>query len=789
MSKLYLIGNSHIDPVWLWRWQDGFSEIFATYRSALDRMKEFPDFKYTSACASYYQIVEKLDPDMFAEIQMRVKEGRWCITGGWFLQPDCNIPSGESLARHSLISQRYFKEKFGITAKTGYNVDSFGHNASIPKIMKASGMNSYVFMRPSPCEQNRDEYLFNWESNDGSAVTAYRIPISYGCPTMEVLTEAKKCVDNLKHDSMLFYGVGNHGGGPTIALINEIKKNIPDGIFATPDEFFDKLDNKEIPTISGELQHHARGCYSALTYIKKENRKCEQNLLAAEKLCAMSSKLTDYQYPKKKLNKAWKNLLFNQFHDILGGCSIKSAYNDASYLFGETMSITEQEMYFAMQKIVLNIDTLGDNKLPSPMIKNKKTWESEILGIPIVIFNPHTWKLKAFVSVNERATKVTGFDGKEVPFQFIRAEQTKHNGDMYYTSFIADIPPLGYATYRIFTKQESKLSACSSLSISNQKLENSRLCVEFDQNTGDICKLFDKELGEYVIKAPCRAILLDESDCDTWAHNKTSLGDIAGSFGEPIFEILEEGPVRVTLRTTVTFNTSTVTRDFSLLADDDRVYVKAKIDFHEKHRTLKFAFPMSKNSVRAKIPYGTVERNAYLGEEPCGSFLINGKLAVANDSKYGYDTESNEMRLTVLRGAVYADHYGDRDNRCEYMDQGVSEFAYSIFAHRSISDTEKKAAELNFAPRIIMASFHHGSLPETMACFECDDDTLIVTAIKKAEESDKTVIRCFDIDSKEHNTKITLFGKELSICLPHNAIKTFTEDGEELDLTEAPINS
>jgi len=789
MSKLYLIGNSHIDPVWLWRWQEGFSEIFATYRSALDRMKEFPDFKYTSACASYYQIVEKLDPDMFAEIQTRVKEGRWCITGGWFLQPDCNIPSGESLARHSLIAQRYFKEKFGITAKTGYNVDSFGHNASIPKIMKASGMNSYVFMRPSPNEQNRDEYLFNWESDDGSAVTAYRIPISYGCPTMEVLTEAKKCVDSLMHDSMLFYGVGNHGGGPTIALINEIKENIPDGIFATPDEFFDNLNKKDLPTISGELQHHARGCYSALSYIKKENRRCEQNLLAAEKLCTMSSKLTDYKYPKKKLNKAWKNLLFNQFHDILGGCSIKSAYNDASYLFGETMSITEQEMYFAMQKIVLDIDTLGDNELPSPMIKNKKTWESESLGIPVVIFNPHTWKLHACVSVNERASKVTGFDEKEIPFQLTRAEQTRHNGDIYNTSFIAEIPPLEYTTYRIFTKQESKLTVCSSMSISNQRLENSRLCVEFDSNTGDICKLFDKEVGEYVIDRPCSAILLDESDCDTWAHDKTSLGDTVGCFGNPIFEIIEEGPVRVTLRSTVTFNTSTVTRDFSLLADDDRVYVKAKIDFHEKHRTLKFTFPMSKNSVRAKIPYGTVERTAYSGEEPCGSFIISGKLAVANDSKYGYDTESNEMRLTVLRGAVYADHYGDRDNKCEYMDQGVSEFAYSVFAHRSISDTEKKAIELNFAPRIIMASFHHGSLPERMGCYECDDDTLIVSAIKNSEETDKSVIRCFDIDGIEHNTQIMLFGKELSINVPHNAIKTVTEDGEELDLTESPMNS
>lgn len=145
MPKIHLIGNAHLDPVWLWRWQEGFSEITATFRSALDRMKDFPDFQFTSACCVYYQWIEKLDPDMFEEIQRYVREGRWNIVGGWFLQPDCNIPSGESFARHGLISQRYFKEKFGITVKTGYNVDSFGHNAMLPQILKKSGMENYGF--------------------------------------------------------------------------------------------------------------------------------------------------------------------------------------------------------------------------------------------------------------------------------------------------------------------------------------------------------------------------------------------------------------------------------------------------------------------------------------------------------------------------------------------------------------------------------------------------------------------------------------------------------------------
>ena len=226
MAKLYLIGNAHLDPIWLWRWQEGFSEILATYRSALDRMKEFPNFKFTSACAVYYQWIEKVDPEMFQEIQERVKEGRWNIAGGWFLQPDCNIPSGESFARHGLISQRYFQEKFGIIAKVGYNVDSFGHNASLPQILKKSGMEGYVFMRPMPEEQGRDETVFLWQSPDGTEITAYRIPYFYNIDTtrMEVFDWIREKADQQDMDMMAFYGVGNHGGGPTIALLHAMSE-------------------------------------------------------------------------------------------------------------------------------------------------------------------------------------------------------------------------------------------------------------------------------------------------------------------------------------------------------------------------------------------------------------------------------------------------------------------------------------------------------------------------------------------------------------------------------------
>lgn len=175
-KKLYMIGNSHIDPVWMWRWQEGFQEIKATFRSVLDRMKEYETFIFTGSSASFYEWVEENDPAMFEEIKERVKEGRWIIVGGWWIQPDCNAPSGESYVRQGLYGQKYFEEKFGVKAVCGYNVDSFGHNGNLPQILKKSGMDYYVFMRPGRHEKGVDGETFLWKSADGSQVKVFRIP-------------------------------------------------------------------------------------------------------------------------------------------------------------------------------------------------------------------------------------------------------------------------------------------------------------------------------------------------------------------------------------------------------------------------------------------------------------------------------------------------------------------------------------------------------------------------------------------------------------------------------------
>ncbi len=221
-NKVYFIGNAHLDPVWQWRFPEGLSLVKSTFQAALDRMEEYPDYVFTSACASYYKWLERTEPELFGRIKEMVRQGRWSITGGMWVQPDCNIPSGEAFARHFLYSQKFFKENFGVTVNTSYNVDSFGHNGMLPQLMIKSGIENYVYHRPDAIREKpgmTTEPLHLWESPDGSRILCWHIPDGYGG---DIFDERTKRFESYGYPAMFFYGVGNHGGGPTIAGVGTI---------------------------------------------------------------------------------------------------------------------------------------------------------------------------------------------------------------------------------------------------------------------------------------------------------------------------------------------------------------------------------------------------------------------------------------------------------------------------------------------------------------------------------------------------------------------------------------
>lgn len=793
MKKIHLIGNAHLDPVWLWQWQEGFAEIKATFRSALDRMKEFENYKFTSACSLYYMWIEKSDKKMFEEIKQRVKEGRWCIVGGWYLQPDCNLPCGESFARHALVSQRYFKEKFGVTAHTGYNVDSFGHNGSIPKMLKNSGMDNYIFMRPMPHEKALPQNLFEWESMDGSRVTTFRLPHFYNIDSSRFEEFYNIVSPEESYDIMAFYGVGNHGGGPTIELMDRMKRELGEEyVYSTPNEYFETVKGEKLPVVKDDLQFHAKGCYSACSSIKEGNRKSENSVLSTELYSVISEYLVGTEYPKEELSRAWKDIMFNQFHDILGGCSIREAYTDAGYLHLEAMAIAERNTNFALQQISWNIDTMDGKELKpyKPTGDPVAAWHcEENIGTPVVIFNPLARPVKTCVQVREMPEYMTDNDGNIIPIQTVRDSKTNSN-NKYCKAFTAEIPAMGYSVYRMYFDSTKKQPEENPFICSDSSIENALIKISFDKESGELVSVFDKACEKELLSDKTRTVFADETHCDTWAHDIKEFKNIVGVFEKGSVKLIENGPVRATIRSEMKLFDTTVIRDYTIEAESKEVRVSAKIDFHEKHKMLKFSVPVNTENTKAfaKIPFGYIERPTDGSEQPCGDWIAmcgeDVGLGMANSSKYSFDADKNVLTLTILRGAIYADHFGNRDEFCEYMEQGVHRFEYSLFQFESFADCEVKAEKLNNKPTVIVETFHKGTLPCKFFGISLSESNIIPTSLKKSEDGDGLVLRCYEAENKDTSVRICLLGKEFETRFSHNEVKTFLIKGNEITETD-----
>ncbi len=842
---IHLMGNAHIDPAWLWRWPEGYGEVKATFRSALDRMREFPDFVFTASSASYYKWLEEDEPEMFAEIRTRVREGRWVLAGGWWIEPDCNMPSGESFARQSLHGQRYFLSRFGRLAETGYNIDSFGHNGNLPQILLRSGLRNYLFARPGQHEKALDRSLFRWEGIDGSQVLAFRIPTGYGTGNLEALKKSLARIEEIARAEgthmLLCYGVGNHGGGPTIEMLNhlaELRKAAGGDrlVFAGPDAFFDAIRaaGQKLAVLRDDLQHHASGCYAAHSSVKRANRKTESALLCTEKYACLAAVLTGAAYPQERLARAWENLLFNQFHDLLCGCSIRPVHEDALHLYGECLAIAQRETTRATQRISYRIDTLmGADPVTAP----------QTIGAPIVAFNPLPWPVRVPVRVptlfrlrhGERSAdtlpSVGAFDeaGTMTPIQPV---QCRHRlWDDRDGIYLADVPSLGYALryVRPVKDGEGAPAAEPSLSIEAEDdridqpmcktlyggvvMENRHLRVEIDRISGAISALHDKRAGTQLIRGlAARGLIIEDWHHDTWGHGVTRYADQVGQFANAEVSIVERGPVRCMVRSRTRYGDSVLTQEFTLYDDADQLRVEVKLDWREKHKILKLSFPVAVTDPRSfyEIPYGRIERPCNGEEEPglnwfAVSGLHEGKpcgLAVLNDGRYSFSVDGGEMRLTAARSALYADHGGIRraGEDYEYLDQGIQTFAYALRPFAGATPPAavvRSALELNTEFETVQESYHGGPLPCRASHLAVSADNIIVSAIKRAEDNDGYILRAYEAEGgrTEASIECPLLGATLKLAFAPFEIKTLKigDDGRVgavnlLEMVASPDN-
>jgi alpha-mannosidase len=764
--RFHMIGNAHIDAPWLWPWPEAMSVALSTFRSALDRMNESPDFTFTASSAQFYEWVAEADPKMLEEIRKRVEEGRWAVVGGWWIEPDVNIPSGESLVRQGLYSQRLFKQLFGHMAQIGYNPDSFGHPGTLPQILKLQGMHAYVFMRPQSHEKELPADLFWWEGADGTRLLTYRIPFSYGFND-HLQDAVRRFVTDLREptkDLMFFYGAGDHGGGPAkenIQSILDMQKTpgAPTVVFSTPDRYFDEVVGavrepplQTVPVVADDLQHHSVGCYTAVSEIKKNNRAAEAALVTGEKLAALSSVLAGFEYPRADFTAAWKKVLFMQFHDSMAGTALPEHYEVARGAHGYALQVANQALNGAAERIAWQVPTRDLN--------------SEYL----VVFNPHAWDAdlnveydlswnvpsQAGQSVLQSNSVLEDEHGNALAHQWAQASTVIGRNKLV---FRAPVPAFGYRQFRLHRVQPTA-QPVSAVHASDKELENEHLRVTFGED-GSL-SIFDKDAGMGVFRGGAggaRAIVLDDPS-DTWSHGVRAYTNEVGVFSNARFRVIEDGPMRARIRVWTSYGSSSLATDWLLYAGARTLEARVVLDWHEHLKILKFSFPVDVQEPRPtyEIAYGYKVRKAEGDEDPGQRWIdLSGRgakgeygLAVINDAKYGYSVQDNDMRISIVRGAVFAQHQPYKlDPKGEYIwqDQGEQTFRMLLAPHSGSwqeANIVRLAEEFTAPLPIIYQGIHPGNRPLAASFLSVDVPDVVVSAVKKAEEGDDLIIRCYE---------------------------------------------
>jgi alpha-mannosidase len=733
---LHIIGYSHIDAAWQWPWRDGCNLALTTARSALDRITETPGFRYTHSSSIHYRWIQGADPAMFQEIRQRIREGRWEVVGAWPVEPDCNMPSTEAFVRHSLYGKRYCRRELGVDVKIGFNPDSFGHAAGLPTILKHSGYNYYVFMRPAPSDEpNSIPHLFWWEGPDGSRVLTLKIYGPYDGPASRIPDAAAHGFAPGFNHAAFFLGVGDHGGAVTKAQIAQVLQmrndpTLPELRWSTVAEFFRAVEASpalaNLPVIRGGLQHSARGCYSANGEMKYNNRRAERSMIEAESLALLTHLTLNRDYPRAEFESAWWNVLFNQFHDLLAGSAIYSDYEQARDQLGSACATAQAVKIEALESIARRVDT------------------SQAVAGVVFAFNPLPWRRTAYLEYipggNARSiTHLKAHDGTKVPIQLRHAESMSR-GFQRLAAWV-DLPPFGY---RVLSEEDDTPPAAPAYESFSTLNEN-----------GFGLSSLKAPGGAELLAAPLGLVVIEDTS-DTWAHR---IDSFRKEIGRPTFvssTVVDDGPVLRVSRQRFRWQQSEIVVDVATFPGQNIIRFHFVIDWHEHQQMLMFELPtaLANSRIRAMVPGAVTTTPANGNEDPYQDWIalegqVQGSdhtLGLLNNSTYSYDCLGNLLRAVLVRSAPYVIDYNtpiDPDSTDAWQDQGRQERIFWLTARRGLCAEQafdQLANELQSPAEYIMDSRHPGTEPWEKSFLTLAPNTVSILAMKRAEDMPGAVI-------------------------------------------------
>jgi alpha-mannosidase len=764
-----IVGHSHIDAAWMWRWREGRDVVDATWATVTKLMAKYPDMHFAASSAQYYAWLEKYDPELLARIQRLVREGRWDPVGGWWVESDANIPSGESLVRQALYGQRTYMRLFGKTSRVAWLPNSFGFAWSLPQILRKSGFEFFVTEEMRWNDTNAWPAKLNsfwWEGPDGSRVFTDMIySYDHDLVPSRLAKEFTVTRDSSASRRMLtVYGVGDHGGGPTMAMLERARNlqrmpAFPVVRDASPDSSLSRmrLDARDGPVLRDELylEYH-RGVYTTHSDIKKRNRELEALLVAAE----AASAIAPVPYPRDSLRVAWERVLFNQFHDILPGTATDSVYGDAESDYVHARSIARSALDRALVAIADSLDT-------RPASEG---------GVPYLVFNPSGHPRTEVIRI-PAGSGATAHDGNGGLLSSVVR-------DSMLEVIVPDVPALGASVIFVRSGEPGASLLTGSTRIANgggPVLENDAMRVEIDPVTGNIARLDDKLHGMSALKPGAGGLVLIDDRPLLWdAWNIDNLNGRRAWVDQDV----RVGPVvRTALGQSIEVrrgrDSTQVVQRYELRTGSERLDIHFTIGWHESHRLLKLAVPLAFHidSTRAEIPYASISRptrprtrrDSARFETPMQRWVDGSEhaygVAVVNDSRYGYSASGDTIFVTLLRSPKSPDPSAD---------MGTHDFDIAIVPHAGdwrAPEIRGAAASLN-EPFIVAPVPAHTGKRRSAGWITIEPSSVHLGAFKRAEDDDRYIVRLVESDGHSTVARLT-FGIPMA--------------ASEVDMLERPV--
>lgn len=800
-KRVHLICNAHIDPIWQWDWQEGASAVLSTFRSAANLADKY-DYIFCHNEVTAYKYVEEYAPELFQKIQNLVKAGKWRIIGGWYLQPDDNMPMGESFVRQIQMGFDYFREKFGITPTTAFNVDAFGHTRGLVQILKKCGQDSLIVCRPHTDEIDIPENIFVWQGFDGSEIKVYRSPDGYNSPlgtTAQTILSKLPCREN-EDVTCIMWGVGNHGGGPSDKDLGDISELIQDHsryemFHSTPEAFFAELN--PTCTVDKSLYISMPGCYTSSICVKQKHLELENELYLAEIMSALASAKELMTYPKEKLYSCFEDLLNGEFHDVLPGSSIKAGEDNGLMLFQHGLldaTRMKTKAYFALCK-------------EQPAAK-----EGEY---PIVVFNPHPYPLTEnveceFVLADQNwsttdVSRILVKDGERIiPYQVIKEESNLNLDWRKRIIFEADLPPMSLKRYSVYieTVPVEKPVLTDSL-----VFDNGHKYVEIDKLTG-LLKSYRIDGTEYIQNG--FSLTMFDDNPDPWAMGKDQLKRV-GTNPAPFslspapsgvfhsmrsIQVIEDGDIYLGIEAFFEKENSKARVEYRIYKNRDDVDVNVTLFLGDANKMIKLAVPVfGSGKVIGQTAFGTEELFTDGREMISHRFTAveSGKkfVAIFDKSRYGGHFEDGTLYLSLVRGTTYCAHpIEDRklipdDRFTKKMDQGEHNYSFRVSVCDEI-DLDRKANEFNRKPYAVNV-FPLGEMDtENEFTVSVSNQNISLVTMKKSDKRDGYLLRLINNYKDTQETTLTVGKATQNVTFTKYQVKTFFYDGmlQELDMME-----